>query len=73
MMIADAPLAWLDDCRYEKHNLYDTEPQRASQLHAALEAAAQEMLYPLNAPGTPGAKKAPENVSCPNGIWTPWM
>ena len=58
---------------YEQRNLYSSETQRAFELHAALEDAAKEMLYPLNAPGSPGSKKAPENVSCPNGIWTPWM
>jgi hypothetical protein len=63
----------LKDDPYEKNNLYASEPQRAVELKSALEAAAKEMLYPLNAPGAPGAHKAPEDVTCPNGIWTPWV
>ena len=70
-----APGPWLFNLSAdpnEHDNLYARFPQRAAELKAALDDAAKEMLYPLNAPGSPGSKKAPESVSCPGGVWTPW-
>ena len=59
----------------EHNNLLATNPTKAAQLKAELDAAAKspQMLRPFNCKGEPGAKKVDENVSCPDGVWTPWV
>jgi len=58
----------------EHHNLLASNPGKAAELKAALDAAAgaADMVYPFNCKGEPGANTVNESVSCPGGIWTPW-
>ena len=69
---------WLFNLRkdpYESHNLFASETARVVELRAALAdaVAGGAMVWPLNAPGQPGSKKAPLTVTCPDGVWTPWL
>ena len=58
----------------ERNNLYASNPTKVAVLHAALAAAAAAgLVWPLNCPGEPGAVDAPMNVTCPNGVWRPWL
>ena len=57
----------------EHSNLLAFEPTKAAELKAALDAAATEAVRPFNCEGSPGAVNVPLNVSCPGGVWTPWV
>lgn len=59
----------------ERTNLLAVKPTKAAELKAALDAAAAEAtaMAPFNCKGSPGAIKAPQSVTCPGGIWTPWV
>jgi len=35
--------------------------------------AVGRLVMPFNCPGEPGANNVPVNVSCPDGVWTPWL
>lgn len=58
----------------ETTNLFASEAARVGELRAALSQAVADgpVLWPLNAPGTPGANNAPLSTTCPGGVWTPW-
>ena len=56
----------------ERTNLVTSTPDKAAELKAALDAAAQQTRYPFNCKGEPGATKVPINITCPGNVWTPW-
>lgn len=56
----------------ERMNLLILKPSKARELKALLDSAAKQTHYPFNCKGQPGSNKVPENITCPNNIWTPW-